>query len=186
MPARGNVAVFPAGRRSAAAFSIACFQRTYLVSLKPLNNSSLQDSKVDIKIKLAALWAATMFCYIYGDYFELYIPGKLSSMLDGKMLPLGTVTQGILLATTIMMAIQAVMVFLSLVVAPLVNKWLNVALGLAATLVMILAIQGAWTFYKLLGLVEIGLLLTIVWQAWTWPRSALPLRHDAAPSQQSL
>ena len=156
------------------------------MSLKPFNNSSLQDSKVDIRIKLAALWAATMFCYIYGDYFELYIPGKLSSMLDGKMLPLGTVTQGILLATSSMMAIQGTMVFLSLVVTPVVNKWLNVALGLAATLIMILAIQGTWTFYKLLGTVEIGLLLTIVWQAWTWPRSAFPLEHDAARSKQSI
>ena len=24
-----------------------------------------------------------MFCYIYGDYFGLYPPGKLQGMLDG-------------------------------------------------------------------------------------------------------
>ena len=62
------------------------------MSLSPSKSAGLQDSKVDGKVKLAALWAATMFCDIYGDYFELYVPGKLSSMLDGKMPPLGPVT----------------------------------------------------------------------------------------------
>jgi hypothetical protein len=141
------------------------------VSLNPSNKPNLQDSKVDIKVKLPALWAATMFCYNYGNYFELYIPGKLSSMLDGKMLPLGPLTQGVLLGTSIMMAIQSVMVFLSLVIKPVVNKSVNVVLGLILTLIMIVVIQRAWTFYKFLGIVEIGLLLTIAWQSWTWPRS---------------
>jgi hypothetical protein len=32
--------------------------------------------------------------------------------------------------------------------------------------------QGGWIFYKLLGIVEIVLLLTISWQAFRWPHSA--------------
>ena len=40
-------------------------------------------------MKLSALWASTMFCYIYCDYFELYVPGKLDGMLQGKIGPLG-------------------------------------------------------------------------------------------------
>ena len=31
----------------------------------------LDDFKVHTKIKLAALWASVMFCYIYADYFGL-------------------------------------------------------------------------------------------------------------------
>jgi len=41
----------------------------------------LEDARVNTKTTLAALWASTTFCYIYGDYFELYIPGKLEAML---------------------------------------------------------------------------------------------------------
>lgn len=134
--------------------------------------SDLQDTKIDVKIKLAGLWAATMFCYLYGDYFELYVPGKLSSMLDGKILPLGPVTQEILLGTSSMLAIQSVMVFLSLVMKPPFNKWVNLIFGLVFAVIVLLVItQGGWTFYKFLGAVEIALLLGIVWQAWTWPRN---------------
>lgn len=133
--------------------------------------TALQNSKVDVKLKLAALWAATMFCYLYGDYFELYVPGKLSSMIDGKILPLGPVTQGILSGTSTMMAIQSVMVFLALVMTPPINKWVNIVFGLVFALIVTLVItQGGWMFYKLLGAVEIALLLGIVWQAWSWPR----------------
>lgn len=132
---------------------------------------SLRDSTIDVKIKLAALWAATMFCYLYGDYFELYVPGKLSSMLEGQILPLGTVTQGILVGTSVMLALQGVMVFLSLVMKPAVNRWVNLLFGLVfALIVMLVIIQGGWIFYRLMGVVEIALLLTVAWQAWNWPR----------------
>lgn len=53
----------------------------------------LSDPKVHVKLKLCALWASAMFCYIYCDYFELYVPGKLEEMLRGQMGSLGTVTQ---------------------------------------------------------------------------------------------
>jgi hypothetical protein len=130
-----------------------------------------EDAKIDTKIKLAALWAATTFCYLYGDYFELYVPGKLASMLEGKMGPLGAVTQQVLLGTSLMMAIPSVMVFLSLVIKPTISRWLNIALGTAFSVIMMLAIQGTWMFYQFFGIVEIMLTATIVWQAWKWPRS---------------
>jgi hypothetical protein len=120
-----------------------------------------------------------MFCYIYGDYFELYVPGKLSSMLDGKMLPLGSVTQGMLIGTSTMMATQAVMAFFSLVAPPTLNRWLNVAFGLAFSLIVAMVItQGGWIFYKLLGVVEIALLMALVWIAWTWPRRSRSLEKS--------
>ncbi|MFL6675198.1 MAG: DUF6326 family protein [Massilia sp.] len=134
----------------------------------------LHNKKVDIKIKLSALWIATMFCYIYGDYFELYVPGKLSSMIEGKMLPLGPVTQGMLIGTSAMMATQAVMAFFSLVAPPTLNRWLNVMFGLAFSFVVLMVVtHGGWIFYKLLGVVEIALLLALVWLAWNWPRHSL-------------
>ena len=38
----------------------------------------LEDFKINVKIKLAVLWTSVMFCYIYEDYFELYVPKRLN------------------------------------------------------------------------------------------------------------
>ena len=43
-----------------------------------------EDIRVHVRFKLFALWTSVMFCYIYGDYFELYQPGKLPAMLAGR------------------------------------------------------------------------------------------------------
>jgi hypothetical protein len=134
--------------------------------------AALEDWKVPVKLKLAALWASLMFCYIYGDYFGLYQPGTLQSMLEGKMGPLGPTTQGVLLGTSILMAVPSVMVFLSLVMKPLISRVANVVLGLLYAIIMAMSMPGAWTFYLFLGVIEIVLSLLIAWYAWRWPRSA--------------
>ncbi len=76
------------------------------------------DIKVHVRFKLASLWVSVMFCYGYADYFGLYVPGALQRILDGKMGPLGPTTQGVLLGTSVMMAIPSVMIFLSLALNP--------------------------------------------------------------------
>lgn len=130
----------------------------------------LTDKPVHVKFILSSLWVSLMLCYIYGDYFGLYKPGTLQSMLDGQMGPLGTVTQGVLVGTSIMMAIPALMVFLSLVLKPVVNRWLNMILGILYALIMILTMPGAWWFYIILGIIEIGLSLMIFGYALRWPQ----------------
>ncbi len=44
-----------------------------------------EDVKVNVKLKLASLWASFMFLYIYVDYFHLYMPGSLKDILAGKV-----------------------------------------------------------------------------------------------------
>lgn len=112
-----------------------------------------------------------MFCYIYGDYFELYQPGKLQQMLSGRT-ALGPVTQGALLGMASVMAIPSLMVFLSLILPSTASRWLNIVLGVVYTVIMVLAVQGGWHFYVLFGLIEIALTLTIAWYAWTWPKQS--------------
>jgi hypothetical protein len=77
------------------------------------NSGTLDDIKIHVKLKISALWVSVMFCYIYADYFGLYVPGALQKMLEGKMGPLGPTTQGVLGGTSVMMAIPSVMIFLS-------------------------------------------------------------------------
>lgn len=131
----------------------------------------LEDTKIDVKLKLAALWTSVMFCYIYADYFGLYVPGALQRMLNGRIEPLGAVTQGVLIVTSTMMAIPSVMICLSVVLTPVLNRRLNIAFGTLYTLI-ILATMWSWWFYVLFGAVETALTGLVVWYAWNWPREA--------------
>jgi len=84
--------------------------------------SRLSDVPIHTRLKLSLLWVSTVFCYIYCDYFELYIPGKLQGMLQGRMVPLGTVTQGTLVGTSLLLAIPSLMIFLSVVLRPAISR----------------------------------------------------------------
>ena len=133
--------------------------------------SSLEDVRVPTRYKLAALWTSVMFLYIYADYFELYVPGKLQGVLAGQMAPLGPVTQGVLLATAAMLALPSLMIFLSVALKASATRWLNITLGVIYTAIQLAVISGSsWTFYVAMGLLETILTALIVWTAWKWPR----------------
>lgn len=129
----------------------------------------MEDTKIDVKIKLSALWASVMFCYIYADYFGLYVPGSLQKILSGRMGPLGPTTQGVLLGTSILMSIPSVMIFLSVALKPKLNRWLNIIFGVLFTAIIMITMWG-WRFYIYFGVIEITLTVLVVWYAWTWPR----------------
>jgi hypothetical protein len=131
---------------------------------------TLHDIQIHVRYKLSALWTALMFCYIYGDYFGLYVPGKLKGMIGGEG-PVGPVSQGSLTGTALLLALPGTMVILSLLLPPRLCRWLNVLLGMFYTAVMLLTMPGAWTFYITLGVIEIALSLSIVVLALRWPRA---------------
>lgn len=132
----------------------------------------LEDLEIHVRIKLSALWTALTLCYLYGDFFGLFKPGRLEGMIQGKMGPLGQTTQGVLLGTSIMMSIPCLMVFLSLVLKPQASRWSNIVFGTIFTIIMLITMPGAWNFYIYLGVVEVVLTASIVWYAWTWPKQA--------------
>jgi hypothetical protein len=130
--------------------------------------SRLSDIQIHTKLKLSLLWASTMFCYIYCDYFELYIPGKLQGMLQGDGF---MAHQGALVGASVLLAIPSLLIFLSVALSPRVSRALNVLFGVIFTLMMILlAFKAEWYFYKVFASLEALLTALIVWYAWTWPR----------------
>ena len=127
-----------------------------------------EDVKINVKMKLSALWVALMLLYVYADILSLFKPGQIEEMISGRMGPF-PVTQGSLLTASILMMIPAVMVFLSLTLKPKVNRWANIILGLLYTAVNIGNLVGeTWAFYLLFGVVEMALTLLIVGYAWKW------------------
>lgn len=135
------------------------------------NSNTLQDFTINVKFKLSALWISVMFCYIYGDYFNLYPPNHVEHFLRGETMLDNPVK---LLAASILMTIPSVMIFLSLVLKPSLNKWLNIIFGIIFTGIMaLIAIvsRGEWAlFYVYLAIVEIVITSLIVWYAFTWPK----------------
>ena len=92
------------------------------------------DPPLPVRLKLSALWASLTFCYLYGDYFGLYKPGKLQHMLDGAG-PMGPATQGSLLFVAITMpgawwfylAYSGIEIALCAVIAWLAWRWPRMA-----------------------------------------------------------
>jgi Family of unknown function (DUF6326) len=136
------------------------------------NTKSLKDFEVNIKIKLAFLWASVTLCYLYGDYFELYVPRKTSGLISGDNLLNSPVK---LLSAAVLLAIPAVMVFLSIILKPGLNKLLNISFGLFFTAIMLLIAFTSLTpwksFYVFLALVESIMTGLIVLYAWKWPKN---------------
>jgi Family of unknown function (DUF6326) len=149
------------------------FWRLKIVMMDKKNAPLLDDIKIHVRFKLFALWSSVMFFYIYGDYFELYQPGKLQEMIAGRMV-FGVVSQAVLLGMAAVMVIPSLMPFLSLVLPTRVNRWMNIVFGVLYSVIMILVIRGGWHFYIFFGLIEITLTVLIVWYAWTWPKHPNP------------
>ena len=127
---------------------------------------------IPVRVKLAALWATLMSLYIYNDYFNLFRPGVVAKISAGQMGPLGPATDTVLIAVSIMLAIPALMISLS-VIAPLpISRWLNVAFALVYTGIEILTFRGGYTAYQIMVALEIVTTLLILGFALRWPRDA--------------
>jgi hypothetical protein len=134
----------------------------------------LDNRRVNIKIKLSALWTSVVFCYLYGDYFELYVPEKVDSLITGVNV-LDSPSK--LLIASIILAIPSLMVALSILLNPRVNRFLNVFFGILFTLMMLLigvnSLTPWYSFYAFLAFLESLITILIVWLAWKWPREAV-------------
>src|SRR5574343_1149735 len=114
-----------------------------------------EDFKINIKLKLSALWASVMFLYIYGDYFELYVPKKVAGLLNGQNI-LNTPYK--LLLATILLTLPSLMIFLSLQLRPKWNRVLNISIGIILTLFTLLVGISSFSewriFYVMLSFLE--------------------------------
>ena len=115
----------------------------------------LENPKVNIKIKLAALWASATFCYLYGDYFELYTPDKVNSLITGDN---NLHSPTILLIASMILAIPSLMVAASIFLKPKINRILNIVFGTLFTLMMvyigIISTNEWYLFYVFLAFLE--------------------------------
>jgi hypothetical protein len=134
--------------------------------------TNLEDARVNIKIRLAAAWAALIALYIYADFLSLYRPGQLEEIRGGVMGPFD-VSQITLMIASVIVIIPAVMIVLSLLLPAAANRSLNLVLAVLYTLVNVSNLVGeSWAYYFLFGVVEITATAFIFFAAWKWPNSS--------------
>jgi hypothetical protein len=134
------------------------------------NSRTLEDMKVGVRCKIAALWIAMLFLFAYGDIFGFFRPGQIQEVMAGEVSGMA-ITQAFLFAVSLYVAVASVMVFGSLVLSPPVNRWTNIVLAsLYVVSILASAIGETSVYYWFLSITESALLLLIVWYAWSWPR----------------
>jgi len=133
--------------------------------------AELEDVKINVKLKLSALWVSLMFFFIYADLLGFYTPGHIESLIAGEV---GgkPITLAFMFGTFIVMAIPSVMVFLSLALKAKANHLVNLIAG-----IVYLGVLGGTFFvgkleayYYFYAIVEGVLIALIVWHAWKWPK----------------
>jgi hypothetical protein len=136
--------------------------------------SMLEDRKVNVKAKLALLWVALMFFYIYNDVFSFFQPGHVAELVEGQ---LGGVqfTQTVLFGAAVLMAFPSFMVLLSLTLKARANRLVNIIVGVLHILVLVgtqfVGEGEAWFYWRFYELLEALFLALIIWTAWKWPKS---------------
>jgi hypothetical protein len=134
------------------------------------NKSSLQDSQVNVKLKLALLWTSLMFLIIYLDYFHLYMPSKMLEIQTGRVF-IFDITPGFLLAGMISVSIPALMIFLSGALPAKINKWTNIIIASIYIPFILFNLAGeVWVHMVYGAVVEVILLSLIIFYSLKWPR----------------
>lgn len=135
---------------------------------------ALQDEKINVKIILSALWVAVMFIYVYADIKTLFqpeIPQQIISGVVGGM----TISQGFLLAAALLMSIPPIMIILSLILRPNINRWVNIIVS-SLHIILIIATRFVpakiWYYYIYYQSIEAIIHGLIIWFAWRWPVKA--------------
>ena len=135
----------------------------------------LDDREVNIKTRLALLWVALMFFYIYNDLFSIWQPGHVADLVDGHIEGIHF-DQTILFAGAVLMAFPSFMIVLSLTLKARVNRLVNIIMGFFQILVLVgtqfVGDSEPWYYWRLYEFLELVFLALIIHTAWKWPRSA--------------
>ena len=134
--------------------------------------SMFEDRKVNVKAKLALLWVALMFFYIYNDLFSLWQPGHVAQLVEGQLEGV-QFTQTLLFGAAVLMAFPSFMVLLSLTLKARVNRLVNIVVGIFHIFVLLgtqfVGESETWFYWRINELLQALYLALIIWTAWKWP-----------------
>ena len=120
-----------------------------------------------VRIKLSAIWVALMLTYLFGDVMRIFsgdfVAGEIAGSQTSQMMYLGM---------AILFVIPILMVFLSLTLPELINRWANIIAAIIFFTVNFIGLPGYPGAYdKFLIVVGLGFNVLTVWYAWRWPKN---------------
>jgi Family of unknown function (DUF6326) len=141
------------------------------IPLRTTTTRQYRDTQVDVKLVLCALWITMLFVFAYVDIFASLRADVLKAALDGKVATTGfTVNQVFLTLTLIYILLPTLMVVLSLLLKPRVNRIINIVVSAFYIITIIgSAIGETWAYYFLGSFIEVILLAAIARTALKWP-----------------
>jgi hypothetical protein len=131
---------------------------------------AFEPCNVNARIKISALWTSMLFVFAYVDLFSLYRADFRADLEAGEVGGFD-VNQSFLLGTTVYVLIPSLMVFCALILRPRVDRIANIALSIVYAVTIMAGAIGEWNYYILGSAVEVALLASIVYYAWTWPKA---------------
>ena len=135
------------------------------MSTSPIRSDALP--RIDVRLRMAALWTSTMFIFAYVDLFSLYRADVRDALEDGKV-SIFDVGQPFLLGTTIYVLVPSLMIYLTLVLPRRVNRVASMVVAIVYAITIASGAIGEWNYYVLGSAVEVVLLALVIHHAWTW------------------
>ena len=125
-----------------------------------IHAKTLDDVKINVKLILAALWAAHFLLWTFGDMASLM--QEISPPISDNLLLFVAVPTAV---------IQALMIFLSLAGKAKVIRWVSIIAALVFVVLNIVFMVDAHTGWEyLLGTAYLLFNVLIIWYALKWPK----------------
>jgi hypothetical protein len=126
---------------------------------------------IDTRLKIAALWTATLLIFAYVDLFSLY-RSDVRADLDAGRLFAFDVSQTFLFFTTLYIVLPSLMIYLTLVLPRGISRVLNIALAAVYAVTIVGSAVGEGGYFLVGSAAEAVLLGAVVYHAWTWREPA--------------
>ena len=114
-----------------------------------------------IKEKLSTLWIVVMLNMAFADILTFMLEYSNGLASDTQA------TQALMLTAAIIVEIPILMIVLSRVLKPNVNRWANIATGVI-TILFVVGGGSMLLHYLFFASVEVICALLIIWYAWRW------------------
>lgn len=128
---------------------------------------------LDVRIRLAALWTATMVLVAFVDIFGFYRPDYREQIEAGRVFVFD-VGQPFMLGIIMYVTIPTLMIALSVLLPHRSNRLTNLIVAPLFALTIVGAAIGEWGYYVLASGVELAFLVIIVTLSAKW---AMPKRN---------
>ncbi len=122
----------------------------------------INNLNMDIKIRLSTLWILVMFNMIFADIFSIMV-----ELVNKNTLQIPGDVKTVMAIAAIITNIPILMIFLSRILTPRINKITNIIAGIL-TLIYVIGGGDYAPHYIIIVSIETVLLTTIIIYSWKW------------------